>query len=84
MLTSFDIYQKSGESNIVTTLDINAKNYLIQELKTLLPNGSFISKENDFYQTKEDYVWIIDPIDGTENYFRGIKECPICVALMHK
>ena len=30
-----------------------------------------------------EYLWIIDPIDGTANYSRGIDQCAICVGLKH-
>lgn len=30
------------------------------------------------------YIWIIDPIDGTANFARGIDQCAICVGLMER
>ena len=31
---------------------------------------------------KKDKYWVIDPIDGTANYFRGLDECCVSIALM--
>ena len=31
---------------------------------------------------KEDKYWVVDPIDGTANYFRGLDECCVSIALM--
>jgi myo-inositol-1(or 4)-monophosphatase len=31
-----------------------------------------------------DYLWIVDPIDGTTNYDRGIKHYGISIALAHR
>lgn len=31
---------------------------------------------------KDDKYWVVDPIDGTANYFRGLDECCVSIALM--
>ena len=84
MLTdSFSISQKQGAANIVTSSDIAVQEFLRQRLSALLPGSGFICEEEDVHDVKHDYVWIIDPIDGTANYSRGIRECAVCVGLMH-
>ena len=84
MLTdNFSISQKQGASNIVTSSDIAVQEFLRQRLSALLPGSGFICEEEDVHDLRHDYVWIIDPIDGTANYSRGIRECAICVGLMH-
>lgn len=84
MLTdSFSISQKQGAANIVTSSDIAVQEFLRQRLSALMPGSGFICEEEDVHDVKHDYVWIIDPIDGTANYSRGIRECAVCVGLMH-
>jgi len=79
----FSISQKQGASNIVTSSDIAVQEFLRQRLSTLLPGSGFICEEEDIHDLSHEYVWIIDPIDGTANYSRGIHECAICVGLQH-
>lgn len=84
MLTDvFDIKQKDGFSNIVTSSDIAVQEFLRRELKELLPASGFICEEEDVHDLHSEYTWIIDPIDGTANYSRGIRECAIAVGLRH-
>lgn len=84
MLTEdFSISRKQGVSNIVTSSDIAVQEFLRQHLSALLPGSGFICEEEDVHDVLHDYVWIIDPIDGTANYSRGIHECAICVGLLH-
>ncbi len=84
MLTdTFEISQKQGFSNIVTTSDLAVQDYLCQHLATLLPGSGFLCEEDDQWDTSHEYTWIIDPIDGTANYARGIDQCCICVGLKH-
>ena len=33
-------------------------------------------------KSSDGLVWVIDPIDGTANYFRGLDQCCISIALM--
>lgn len=80
---SFDIQQKDGFSNIVTSNDVAVQNFLCEELALLLPGSGFLCEEEDMIDTSHEYTWIIDPIDGTANYSRGIQHSAICVGLKH-
>ena len=84
MLTpSFTINQKDGFANIVTSSDLAVQDFLRQRLSALLPGSGFLCEEEDMHDLGQEYTWIIDPIDGTANYSRGIRECAICVGLKH-
>lgn len=79
----FDIQQKAGYANIVTSSDVAVQDYLKARLSAELPGCGFICEEEERHDASHEYVWIIDPIDGTANYSRGIAQCAICVGLMH-
>ena len=84
MLTDkFEIKSKHGIENIVTSSDVAVQRFLTQELSALLPGCGFIAEEDDVMNGAHEWVWIIDPIDGTANYSRGISDCCISVALAH-
>lgn len=83
MLNDFEISQKDGFSNIVTSSDIAVQEFLCKQLASLLPGSGFICEEEDINDASHEYTWIIDPIDGTANYSRGIGQCAICVGLRH-
>lgn len=77
----FDVTQKDGYSNIVTSSDVAVQKYLCNRLSELLPGSGFLCEEEDMQDATHEYTWIIDPIDGTANYSRGIAQCAICVGL---
>ena len=79
----FSVAQKGGYANIVTSSDIAVQEFLCRRLAEALPGSGFLCEEEDMNDTAHDYTWIIDPIDGTCNYSRGIEHCAICVGLMH-
>ncbi|MBQ9660794.1 MAG: inositol monophosphatase [Bacteroidales bacterium] len=80
----FTVMQKDGLANLVTSSDLAVQHFLTERLAALLPGCGFLCEEEDFRDLEEEYVWIIDPIDGTANYARGIADCCISVALARK
>ena len=80
---SFEVEQKDGFANIVTSSDVAVQDFLCHHLALLLPGSGFLCEESDAWDTSHDYTWIIDPIDGTANYSRGISHCAISVGLKH-
>ncbi len=77
----FDILQKEGFANIVTSSDVAVQEFLCDRLGKLLPGSGFLCEEEDMHDTSHEQTWIIDPIDGTANYSRGIAQCAVSVAL---
>lgn len=80
---AFEISEKEGFANIVTSSDVAVQDFLCGKLKELMPDSGFLCEEEDMWDTSHEYTWIIDPIDGTANYSRGIAQCAICVGLKH-
>lgn len=77
----FTVRSKGGYENLVTSSDEAVQALLQERLGALLPGSGFICEEDDIVDVAHEYVWIIDPIDGTCNFSRGIDECCISVAL---
>lgn len=77
----FEILQKDGPENIVTSSDVAVQKYLCKELSQLIEGCGFFCEEEDRHECNAGYVWIIDPIDGTCNFARGIDNCAISVGL---
>ena len=83
---SLAIDYKEGQG-LVSKADKETEKYIINELKELLPNASFCAEEssfeNGFDQKKleKGYCWMIDPLDGTNNFLSGFDYFSISVAL---
>ena len=80
----FSISEKTDATDILTSNDLASQHMLIKELGMLLPDSGFYCEEENVHECSKEWVWIIDPIDGTANYSRGIANCAISVALMRK
>lgn len=76
------ITEKGAPENIVTAGDLAVQRFLYERLGELLPGSSFFCEEEGLHESSKEHVWIIDPIDGTANYSRGIPESAVSVALI--
>ena len=71
-----------GPSDFVTSADKKVEEIIIEELNKSKKKFSFLTEESGHIKNNdEDNIWIIDPIDGTTNFFHGIPHFAISVAL---
>ncbi|MDR0640319.1 MAG: inositol monophosphatase [Holosporales bacterium] len=74
---------RKGFKNFVTAADTRAEERIIKELSRARPSFSFLCEESGaITNDNPDSVWIIDPIDGTTNFMRGIPYFAINIGLM--
>ena len=57
-----------GEANPVTIVDEQAEEKIISIIKKAYPDHDFVAEESQTEELGGDYVWIVDPLDGTTNY----------------
>lgn len=81
---NIDIEQKGTESNFVTSADVNVQMFLKERLLALLPGSSFVGEEGDEQFADTEYVWVVDPIDGTSNFIRDLGLSAISVGCILK
>lgn len=60
-----------GKNDIVTDLDLRSNEILRSKIGHHFPDHSILSEESGLEAHKSKYIWIIDPLDGTINYFYG-------------
>lgn len=77
------VHEKEGVGNFVTDCDLATQQFLQRELKGLLPGSAFVGEEegSETYRSGGD-CWIVDPIDGTANFTRGIGYSAVSVGLV--
>lgn len=76
--------EAKGTHNYVTYVDKHSEEIIVGRLKQLLPEAGFIAEENTIEARQKEYMWVIDPLDGTTNYIHGLPCYSISIALMHQ
>ncbi len=72
-----------GPGDFVTNCDKKVEKILIDELLKARPSYSILSEEIGEINNDDSFKWIIDPIDGTSNFFHGIPHFAISIGLEH-
>lgn len=79
-----EINVKSKTNNreeFVTEIDILTEQTVINELQSHYPDHNFIGEESGNLGKESDYCWVIDPLDGTNNFLHGHPHCCVSIAL---
>ena len=71
-----------GEGDYVTESDRASEEVIIQAIRNRFPDHGFLGEEGGVRQGTSEYVWCIDPLDGTANFVQGIAMFAVSVALM--
>ncbi|MCK5235224.1 MAG: inositol-phosphate phosphatase, partial [Candidatus Aenigmarchaeota archaeon] len=66
----------------VTVADREAEKAIIEIIRLKFPDHSILGEESGSSDSASEYLWIIDPIDGTKNYMRKIPLFATQIALM--
>lgn len=61
-----------GSYDIVTFSDIEAQESIIADIRKAFPDDRFYCEESDGNTLTDERTWVIDPIDGTLSYERGM------------
>ena len=74
-----------GQHDYVTEVDWNAERIIIEQLRKAFPDHTIISEEAGVQTGKDsDCEWIIDPLDGTTNFIRGIPHYAVSIGFRQK
>jgi myo-inositol-1(or 4)-monophosphatase len=72
-----------GKNDFVTEVDTQAEFTIINTIKNSYPDHAFLAEESG-NAGDSDYLWIIDPLDGTTNFLHGFPHFSVSIALQHK
>jgi myo-inositol-1(or 4)-monophosphatase len=72
-----------GSNDFVSEVDRNAEAVIINLLREKYPNHAILAEESGKHGA-DDYLWIIDPLDGTTNFLHGFPQFAVSIALKIK
>jgi myo-inositol-1(or 4)-monophosphatase len=77
------ITPKNGQE-FFSEVDVKAEQAIINTIHKAYPDHSILAEESGLQGDNEEYVWIIDPLDGTSNYLHGFPFFAVSIALKIK
>jgi myo-inositol-1(or 4)-monophosphatase len=81
---AFEIESKSTAIDIATQMDKKAEKFIMESLLAARPDDGIIGEEGSSVESKSGITWVIDPLDGTVNYFYGLPGWNVSIAAKDK
>lgn len=70
--------------DVVTDVDVKSEKRIIEIIKAAFPDHSIRAEESGTERKNSDYLWIIDPLDGTANFVIGSPFFSVSIALAYR
>jgi myo-inositol-1(or 4)-monophosphatase len=85
---SFDVdkltVRTKQQHDFVSEVDNAAEDAILSVLKEAYPSHGFLAEESGYKDREAEYLWVIDPLDGTTNFLHGVPQYCVSIGLMHK
>ncbi len=78
------IVEKGEDGDIVTAVDYLAEELILKSIRTYFPKDQIRSEETGWTGEEGDWLWLVDPLDGTNNYAIGLPIYGVSITLIYK
>jgi myo-inositol-1(or 4)-monophosphatase len=82
-LSEKDVVSKNA-SDYVTRVDRESEQVIIKTIQSAFPDHHYLAEETIQEALKREYLWIIDPLDGTTNFIHGYPQFSVSIALQYR
>jgi myo-inositol-1(or 4)-monophosphatase len=72
------------KNDFVSEVDHAAEDAILSTLREAYPDHGVLAEESGAHGAKAEYVWIVDPLDGTTNFLHGVPQYCVSIALTHR
>ena len=70
-----------GATDLVTNADVSSEQIIMETIRARFPDHQILTEEAGGIATGSDYLWVIDPIDGTTNFVHGYPFYAVSIAV---
>ncbi len=81
---NLDIHTKSNVYDVVTRADKESEAFLLSKIGEFFPDHAVLGEETGEHAGVADYRWVIDPLDGTNNFSQGLPIFTVSIGLQYK
>ena len=81
-------YKDDKQTDPVTAADIQSQAYLAQAIRESFPDHGILGEEkgdnDDLESPAADWLWVVDPVDGTTNFLNGLPVWAVSIGVMYR
>lgn len=78
--SNFELNEKSSINDFATQMDLASEKMIVEAILKARPDDGILGEEGANRQSQSGVTWVIDPLDGTVNYFYGLPGWNVSIA----
>ncbi|MEP0860064.1 MAG: inositol monophosphatase [Ignavibacterium sp.] len=83
--TKFSVEVKSNNlKNLVTEIDKKSEKTITEFIRKNYPTHNILAEEGGEHKSSSEYLWVIDPLDGTTNFAHGLPIFSVSIGVQYK
>jgi len=80
--SNFEVETKSNIKDLVTEVDRKSEQAIINFIKKEYPTHNILAEESGSQEKGSEYLWVIDPLDGTTNFAHGLPIFAVSIGVL--
>ncbi|GAB1448298.1 inositol monophosphatase family protein [Bacteroidota bacterium] len=76
--------EEKSFNQLVSYVDKTSEELLVEHLKKILPEAGFITEEKTIATDEKEWMWVIDPLDGTTNFVHALPVFSVSIGLIQQ
>lgn len=78
------ILEYKDRQDVSTNADLASENFIIEEILKQYPDHGVLSEERGEIKSRSEFTWVVDPLDGTKEYIRGLPFFDVAIGLEYQ
>ncbi|MBC8354284.1 MAG: inositol monophosphatase [Planctomycetes bacterium] len=70
--------------NLVSIADVEAEQAIVEVIRRKFPDHAVLGEESHHDDVQSEHLWVVDPLDGTNNFVHGIPHYAVSIAYYHR
>jgi myo-inositol-1(or 4)-monophosphatase len=79
--------ERKGDRSLVSDVDRRSEEMIVRRVRSAFPSHAILGEESGSRPpdpSREEWLWVVDPLDGTHNYLRGIPLFAVSIGVVHR
>jgi myo-inositol-1(or 4)-monophosphatase len=77
-------YRQKRRADLVTVADLESQKAILRTIRQAFPGDDYKAEEDEVRLTGADYLWVIDPLDGTTNYAHSYPASCVSIGVLRR
>jgi len=77
-------YREKGRANLITVADLESQRAVLGAIRRAYPDDDYKAEEDEVKLTGAEYLWLVDPLDGTTNYAHSYPASCVSIGVLRR